>query len=195
MAQRLHEQAAVAGHRLSASRLNAITDRIIPAAVAVHRALGPGLLESAYLACLCYELEAAGVELELQKAIPLEYRGVRLDCAYRVDMVVEGCVIVEVKAMEALAPIHARQLLTYLKLYDSAVGLLLNFGARSMREGIKRVVNSFPSHDAEVGEIAEKSVNAEAAEGQRRHGLCEDGRAVVPRFARWGSAERPEHKP
>jgi GxxExxY protein len=145
--------AAVARIKPSAERLNELTRRIIAAAIAVHRALGPGLLESAYLACLLFELKAAGLAVEKKKALPLIYRGVRLDCAHQADVVVEGCVIVEVKALESLAGIHARQLVTYLKLHDCRVGLLLNFGARSMREGIKRVVTDFP-RDGEGSESA-----------------------------------------
>jgi GxxExxY protein len=129
---------------LNADRLNQITSAIIGAAINVHRALGPGLLENAYLPCLCYELEAAGLGFELQEALPLAYRGVRIECAYRADLIVEEAVLVEVKAMEALAPIHERQLRTYLKLADCSVGLLLNFGALTMKAGTKRVANKFP---------------------------------------------------
>jgi GxxExxY protein len=129
---------------LSAARLNQLTELIIAAAVLVHRALGPGLLEAAYIACLCHELAEAKLQVETQVAIPLVYKSVHLACAYRADIVVEESVIVEVKAQETLGSIHARQLLTYLRLYDRRVGLILNFGARSMREGIRRVVNEFP---------------------------------------------------
>ena len=146
--------------------LNELTSAIISAAIAVHRALGPGLLETAYLACLCHELQLAGMTFELQKSIPLTYRSVHLDCAYRADLLVEGAIIVEVKALEALAPIHARQVLTYLKLLGSPIGLILNFGARTMREGIKRVVNEFPDR-AEEAEGVEKCFNAEHAEERR----------------------------
>jgi GxxExxY protein len=156
--------------RVSAASLNDLTAAIIAASIAVHRALGPGLLEGAYLSCLCYELQHAGLAFEMQKAVPLVYKNVRIDCAYRVDLVVEGCILVEVKALESLAPIHSRQALTYLRFLGSPVGLILNFGARTMREGIKRVVNDFPDH-AEEAENAEKSGNAETAEDpQRRHG-------------------------
>ena len=121
--------------------LNALTSRIIASAITIHRALGPGLLESAYLACLTCELHHEGIRFELQKPIPLLYRGVALDCAYRADLLVDRRVIVEVKAIDALAPIHSRQLYTYLRLADVRLGLVLNFGAMTMREGIKRVVN------------------------------------------------------
>jgi GxxExxY protein len=128
----------------SAESLNRLTSIVVQAAINVHKALGPGLLESAYLACLCFELSTADVGIEVQKALPLIYRGVRIDCAYRIDLVVSGLVIVEVKATETLAPIHSQQLYTYLRIADCRVGLLLNFGARTMKEGIKRVVNDFP---------------------------------------------------
>ena len=128
----------------SAQTLNALTSAIIAAAIRVHRILGPGLLESVYLACLSYELHKAGMAFELQKAIPLVYDSVRIDCAYRADLIVAGSVILEVKALETLAPIHSRQLYTYLRLADFRVGLVLNFGAIVMKDGIKRVVNDFP---------------------------------------------------
>ena len=128
----------------SAESLNQLTSTIVQAAITVHKALGPGLLESAYLACLRFELSRETVAIETQKALPLTYRGVQIDCAYRVDLIVGGQVIVEVKAMQSLAPIHSQQLYTYLRIADRRVGLLLNFGARTMKEGIKRVVNDFP---------------------------------------------------
>jgi GxxExxY protein len=130
--------------RITADRLNQITSTIIGAAIKVHRALGPGLLESAYLACLCYELKMANVQFELQTPLPLVYHGVRIDCVYRADLIVEGTILVEVKALEVLAAVHSRQLNTYLRLAKCPVGLLLNFGTPTMREGIKRVVNKFP---------------------------------------------------
>jgi len=128
----------------TADSLNHTTSNIIQSAIRVHQTVGPGLLESAYLACLCFELTSAGVPIETQKALPLVYRGVTIDCAYRADLVVNGMVLVEVKALDSLAPIHSRQLLTYLRVAKCPVGLLLNFGAPTMREGIKRVVNGFP---------------------------------------------------
>ena len=128
----------------SAESLNRFTSSVVQAAIDVHKALGPGLLESAYLGCLCFELSTNGLRIETQKALPLIYRGVRIDCAYRVDLIVAGQVIVEVKAMQSLSPIHSQQLYTYLRIADCRVGLLLNFGARTMKEGIKRVVNDFP---------------------------------------------------
>lgn len=129
---------------LSSESLNHLTSTIIDAAIRIHRALGPGLLEGAYLGCLRFELMSMGLRIETQKALPLTYRGVVIDCAYRADLLVENAVIVEVKALDSLAPIHSRQLYTYLRIADCRVGLILNFGAATMRDGIKRVVNKFP---------------------------------------------------
>jgi GxxExxY protein len=128
----------------SADALNRITSLIIGAAIQVHRALGPGLLEAAYLPCLCYELSQQGLKFELEKHLPLVYKDVKLACAYRADIAVEGQVLVELKAVDVLAPIHSRKMLTYLKLGSYRVGLILNFGALRMITGIERVVNDFP---------------------------------------------------
>ena len=126
---------------LSVEQLNSITSPIIAAAIRIHRAIGPGLLEKAYWGCLCFELHSAGLRIETQKALPLVYRGVNIDCAYRADLIVEGLVIVEVKALNGLAPIHRRQLLTYLRIADCPLGLLLDFGGETMKAGITRVIN------------------------------------------------------
>jgi GxxExxY protein len=128
----------------TADTLNQITSIILSAAIGIHRALGPGLLESAYLTCLIHELVAAQLRIERQKALPLVYRGVTIECSYRADLVVEESVLIEVKALETLAPIHSQQLYTYLRLGNFPVGLLLNFGAPTMKAGIKRMVNGFP---------------------------------------------------
>ena len=130
---------------LGADTLNQITSTINAAAIQIHRVLGPGLFENAYLACLCYELRSAALRVQVQKPIPLVYRGVSIDCAYRADLVVADSVLVEVKALETLAGIHSQQLYTYLRLGGYPVGLLLNFGAPTMKAGIKRVVNNFPA--------------------------------------------------
>jgi GxxExxY protein len=127
---------------LTETSLNRITGIIIAAAIAVHRALGPGLLESAYIACLIFELRRRGLKVEEQRPVPLTYCGVKLDCAYRLDLVVEDLVIVEVKALEKFAPIHTAQMLTYLRLTGCSVGLLLNFNAPVLKEGLKRVLNT-----------------------------------------------------
>ena len=124
--------------------LDRITDSIIGAAIEVHRALGPGLLESAYEACLAFELAQHGLVVEQQKPLPVVYREVKLDCGYRLDLLVEGRVIVEIKAVNRLAPIHQAQLLSYLKLSGCKVGLLINFNVEVVKDGIRRVVNDFP---------------------------------------------------
>jgi GxxExxY protein len=126
------------------ARLNQITEQIIGAAIAVHRALGPGLLESAYEACLLYELTQQGLRVEAQKPLPVVYREVKLDCGYRLDLLVEGAVIVELKSVDRLAPIHTAQLMSYLKLSGCKVGLLINFNETLLKNGIVRKVNDFP---------------------------------------------------
>jgi GxxExxY protein len=126
---------------VSIQHLNRITSIIINSAIHIHKAIGPGLLEKAYFGCLCFELHSAGLRIETQKALPLVYRGVKIECAYRADLIVEGLVIVEIKALNGLAPIHRRQLLTYLRLADCPLGLLLDLGGETMKAGIKRVVN------------------------------------------------------
>ncbi|WP_276372682.1 GxxExxY protein [Chryseolinea sp. H1M3-3] len=122
---------------------NEITEQIIGAAIKVHKTLGPGLLESAYESCLYYELVQTGLFVERQKAIPLIYAEVKLDCGYRADLVIERKVIVEVKSVEALNEIHLMQTLTHLKLSDVRVGLLINFNVIRLMAGLRRVANSF----------------------------------------------------
>lgn len=119
---------------------NKITDRIIAAAIEVHRALGPGLLESTYEMCLCRELAIRGLRFERQGAIPVEYKGVKLECGYRADIVVEGLVIVEIKAIDSLLSIHEAQLLSYLRLGGWKLGLLINFNVELLKHGIRRRV-------------------------------------------------------
>jgi GxxExxY protein len=126
---------------VSTEQINPITSKIIEAAIRIHRDIGPGLLEKAYWGCLCFELHSAGMRIETQKALPLIYRGVNIDCAYRADLIVEDLVVVEVKALNGLVPIHTRQLLTYLRLANCPLGLLLDFGGETMKAGIKRVIN------------------------------------------------------
>lgn len=125
-------------------QINGITGAIIKGALEVHRGLGPGLLESAYLECLAFELRTAGRAVEVQKTLPLVYKGVSLDCGYRVDLVVDERVIVEVKCVSQFAPIHHAQLLTYLKLTGCPAGLLLNFHVPVLKQGIRRVLNTRP---------------------------------------------------
>ena len=126
---------------LSMEELNKITEAIIGAAIEVHRALGPGLLESAYVACLAYELMQRGFKVIQQVPLPLEYKGVKLECGYRLDLLVNDAVIIEVKSVESLEPIHEAQLLSYLRLADCKVGLLINFNVKLLKHGIKRLVN------------------------------------------------------
>jgi GxxExxY protein len=122
---------------------NEITEEIIGCAIKVHQALGPGLLESAYEECLYYELVKMGFFTEKQKALPLIYEEIKLECGYRIDLVVEKKVIVEVKSVEALNDIHLAQLLTYLKLANIKLGLLINFNVLKVKNGLRRVVNNY----------------------------------------------------
>ena len=124
--------------------LNRITDSIIGSAIEVHRVLGPGLLESAYEKCLAFELTERGLKIEQQKPLPVVYRDVKLDCGYRLDMLIEEVVIVELKVVDSLAPIHKAQLLSYLRLSGCKVGLLINFNVKILKDGVVRVVNNFP---------------------------------------------------
>lgn len=123
-------------------RLNGVTERIIACAIKVHRALGPGLLESAYEACLGYELLEAGLRVEHQKPVPLVYGSLRLECGCRLDMLVEDEIVLEIKAIEALTELHKAQLLSYLRLARHPVGLLINFNVTLLRSGIRRGVNN-----------------------------------------------------
>ena len=122
-------------------KINKITENIIGAAIAVHRALGPGLLESAYEACLAYDLVDSGFLVERQKGLPVVYRDVNVDCGYRIDLLVENKVIVELKAVERILAIHEAQLLSYLKLSGCRVGLLINFNVKILKTGIRRFIN------------------------------------------------------
>ena len=123
--------------------LNQLTERVIGACMEIHKTLGPGLLESAYEECLCHELRLAGLGFERQKPLPVAYKGVQLDCGYRLDLVIEDTLIVELKTVQELSPIHEAQLLTYLKLSGLTVGLLINFNVPVLRRGIRRLVNHF----------------------------------------------------
>ena len=128
----------------TAGELNACTGKIIKAAIEVHRVVGPGLFERAYVACLTYELRRAGLQVERAVELKLVYKDLEVPGVYYPDLLVEKSVIVEVKAVEVIAPIHERQVSTYLRLADVRVGLLLNFGANTMTAGIHRIVNNFP---------------------------------------------------
>ncbi len=117
------------------------THAIVGAAIEVHRRLGPGLLESAYETCLCRELTLRGMECLQEVPLPVRYRGVQLDCGYRLDLVVEESVVVEVKAVQKVLPVHRAQVLTYLKLTNFRLGLLINFNVEVLRSGIYRIIN------------------------------------------------------
>ena len=123
-------------------RENVLSEKVIGAAIEVHKALGPGLLESAYEECLCFELIQEGLYIERQVTLPIVYKEVKLDYGYRLDIVVEDLVIIELKTVEKSMPIHEAQLLTYLKLTNRKLGLLLNFNVPVLKDGIKRIVNN-----------------------------------------------------
>jgi GxxExxY protein len=125
-----------------------ITHDVIAAAITIHRKLGPGLLESAYESCLAYELEKAGFRVERQKAVPLVYEAVKLDCGFRADLVVDGKLVVELKCKEALHPVDEAQLLSHLPLLDIPIGLLINFHVVLLKNGIKRMVNNYREEES-----------------------------------------------
>jgi GxxExxY protein len=122
-------------------KADGLSREIIGTGIEVHKRLGPGLLESAYEECLCCELGLRGIEFKRQLPLPVIYKGQRLDCGYRLDMLVEDLVIIEVKAIEEIAPIHEAQLLTYLRLRNSWLGLIMNFNVLMLKDGIRRLVN------------------------------------------------------
>lgn len=119
---------------------NQITSEIIGAAIEVHKHLGPGMLESAYEECLCYELSNRGLKFEKQKPIPIVYKEIKLDCGYRADLIVENEVVVELKSQEAILPVHEAQILTYLRFANKKVGLLINFNFTILKNGIRRYI-------------------------------------------------------
>ncbi len=122
---------------------NEITEIIIGCAIKVHKNLGPGLLESAYQECLFYELKKTGLKVEKEKPLPLIYEDVKLECGYRLDILVENQIIVEIKSVEWLNDIHLAQVLTYLKLFNTKIGLLINFNVLQLTKGLKRVINKY----------------------------------------------------
>ena len=133
--QRLHE-----GHEPLPDGAERVASAIIDAAISVHRALGPGLLESAYETCLAHELEMRGHSVIRQMALPVVYQTIKLEAGYRIDLMVDGGVIVEVKSVDALAPIHEAQLLTYLRLSGRRLGFLINFNVVLLKQGVKRMI-------------------------------------------------------
>ncbi len=120
--------------------INTITHEILDSAYKVHSALGPGLLESSYQACLVYELKKKGLKVEVEKPLPLVYEEIKLECGYRIDILVEDKVVIELKTVDAFTDVHTAQVLTYLKLSGSKVGLLINFHTKSLKNGIKRLI-------------------------------------------------------
>jgi GxxExxY protein len=124
-------------------KINELTEGIIGASIEVHRALGPGLLESTYEVCLEFELQERGFFVEHQKELPVVYKGIQLDCGYRIDLLVERTVIVELKSVDKVLPIHQAQLLSYLKLAGKSVGLLINFNVELLTDGVKRIANNY----------------------------------------------------
>lgn len=128
--------------------VNQITQQVIGAAITIHKKLGPGLLESAYEACLAYELGKLGLRVERQRAVPLVYESVKLDCGFRADLIVEGKVIIEIKSKEQLHPVDEAQLLSHLRLLNLSVGLLINFHVLVLKDGIRRMVNDYREESA-----------------------------------------------
>ncbi len=120
--------------------INQLTYQIIGCAYEVHKTLGPGLLESTYETCLCYELEKVGIKYEKQKELIINYKGVRLDNGYRIDILVENDIIIELKSVEALLPVHTAQIMTYIKLSKKRIGLLINFNVTNLQNGIHRYI-------------------------------------------------------
>ena len=126
-------------HRDTEAQRDPLTESVLGAAIEVHRILGPGLLESAYEECLCHELSVKGLTFNRQVALPISYKGIKLDCGYRMDLVVDERLIVEVKTVEKILPIHEAQLLTYLKLTGIRTGLITNFNVPVLKDGIRRM--------------------------------------------------------
>lgn len=126
---------------MESTQINKVSGQVIGAAIEVHKNIGPGLLESAYEKCLCRELEIQNIQYKSQVPVPIVYKGENLDCGYRLDLLVEDFLVIELKACERIEPIHKAQLLTYLRLMNKQLGLILNFNVPIMRDGLQRVVN------------------------------------------------------
>lgn len=126
----------------SRNRLDAITYKIIGLAIEVHKQLGPGLLESAYQECLYYEIVNAGLTVERQKVLPIVYKDIKLDHGYRIDLLIENTIVIELKTVEAFTDVHFAQILTYLKLGNYPLGLLINFDSKILKNNIKRFINT-----------------------------------------------------
>lgn len=121
-------------------RFDELSNQVIGCALEVHRNLGPGLLESTYEQCLAYELKTVGISFKLQHPLPVEYKNIKLDCGYRIDVLIDDSIIVELKSVDKILPIHQAQLLTYMKLSNISIGLLINFNVKYLKDGIKRMV-------------------------------------------------------
>ncbi len=119
---------------------NELTQKIIGCAIEVHKSLGPGLLESAYEECLCYELDKSKLFYERQKAVPVVYKEIKLECGYRLDLLIENKVVVELKSIDLIAPVHTAQILTYMRFAEKKIGLLINFNVTKLKDGLKRYV-------------------------------------------------------
>jgi GxxExxY protein len=153
----------------TATELDRISYEINGAGIAIHTRLGPGCFETAYTPCFAYELQRRKLQFRARVPLTLRYEEVVVDCAYEADFIVEGCVVVEVKALERVAPIHSRQLQTYLRLTGCPLGLLLNFGAPTMVDGIKRLVNNFPD-----GTPPHSAVSSPSADVRRVAAIADD---------------------
>jgi GxxExxY protein len=125
---------------MSLAHGSALSERVIGLAIEIHRQVGPGLLESAYEECMCFELKQAGIQFARQVSLPMIYKGFRLDCAYRIDITIEEDVLLEIKSVERLLPIHEAQMITYLRLSGRKVGLLMNFNTPKLKDGLRRFV-------------------------------------------------------
>jgi len=121
-------------------KFDQLSNQVIGCALEVHRYLGPGLLESTYEQCLAHELKIMGIPFELQYPVPVEYKGIKLNCGYRIDMLIDNAIVVELKSVEKILPIHQAQLLTYMKLSNVSIGLLINFNVELIKNGIRRMV-------------------------------------------------------
>ena len=155
---------------IDASTFNDVTGQIIGAAIEVHRTLGPGLLESIYMPCLQFELSSRRLRFVAQRAIPIVYKGTRLDASYRVDLIVEDLVVVEVKSVAALMPVYQAQVLTYMRLTDCPAGLLINFNVPRLMDGVKRLINARDSAaERGTGKQCEGAHSTEATEKWHWH--------------------------
>ena len=144
-------------------REDRLTDKIIGAAIEIHRVLGPGLLESAYEECLCYQLSQRDLQFKRQVPLPVTYKGIKLACGYKTDLLVDDLVIVELKTVETLLAVHSAQLLSYLRLSGKPVGLLINFHTPVLKSGLKRIVNHFSENSASRRLGVEKTDSENAA--------------------------------